>query len=90
MKLLTMCLRSANMPAYLVAAFIKRLSQVSLTSFLIYPLVSHPLIPQPLVPYPLTLHSLTLSHATPRHHHHLINIIIIIIIINILSISSSL
>ena len=30
MKLLTMCLRSANMPAYLVAAFAKRLSQLSL------------------------------------------------------------
>lgn len=30
MKLLTMCLRSANMPAYLVAAFAKRLAQLSL------------------------------------------------------------
>jgi CBF/Mak21 family len=30
MKLLTMCLRSANMPGYLVAAFAKRLSQLSL------------------------------------------------------------
>lgn len=30
MKLLTMCLRSANMPGYLVAAFVKRLSQLSL------------------------------------------------------------
>lgn len=30
MKLLTMCLRSANMPAYLVAAFVKRLAQLSL------------------------------------------------------------
>ena len=30
MKLLSMCLRSANMPVYLVAAFVKRLSQLSL------------------------------------------------------------
>jgi hypothetical protein len=30
MKLLTMCLRSANIPAYIVAAFAKRLSQLSL------------------------------------------------------------
>lgn len=30
MKLLTMCLRSANMPGYLVAAFAKRLSHLSL------------------------------------------------------------